>query len=50
MVIMSMKMYEEKMFKLDVYSKLKAAEEQLAEGKALDGDASLKSVRAKYNV
>jgi PHD/YefM family antitoxin component YafN of YafNO toxin-antitoxin module len=50
MVIMSMKMYEEKMFMLDVYSKLNAAEEQLAEGKVLDGDASLKSVREKYNV
>jgi PHD/YefM family antitoxin component YafN of YafNO toxin-antitoxin module len=50
MVIMSMKLYEKKMFMLDVYSKLNAAEEQLAEGKALDGDASLKSVREKYNV
>ena len=50
MVIMSMKMYEEKMFMLDVYSKLNAAEEQLAEGKGLDGDVSLKSVREKYNV
>ncbi|WP_298201734.1 type II toxin-antitoxin system Phd/YefM family antitoxin [Desulfosporosinus sp.] len=50
MVIMSMKMYEEKMFMLDVYSKLIAAEEQLTEGKMLDGDASLKSIREKYNV
>lgn len=50
MVIMSMKMYEEKMFMLDVYSKLIAAEEQLTEGKILDGDASLKSIREKYNV
>jgi PHD/YefM family antitoxin component YafN of YafNO toxin-antitoxin module len=50
MVIMSMKMYEEKMFMIDVYSKLKVAEEQLAEGKVLDGDVSLKSVREKYNV
>jgi hypothetical protein len=50
MVIMSMKMYEEKMFVLDVFSKLIAAEEQLAEGKVLDGDASLKSIREKYNV
>jgi predicted RNase H-like HicB family nuclease len=33
-----------------VYSKHNAAEEQLAEGKVLDGDASLKSVREKYNV
>ncbi|MDA8212705.1 MAG: type II toxin-antitoxin system Phd/YefM family antitoxin [Clostridia bacterium] len=50
MVIMSMKMYEEKMFMLDVYSKLLVAEEQLKEGKVLDGDASLKSIREKYNV
>jgi len=50
MVIMSMKMYEEKMFMLDVYSKLIAAEEQLAEGKVLDADVSLKSIREKYSV
>ncbi len=50
MVIMSMKMYEEKMFMLDVYSKLIAAEEQLAEKKVLDGDVSLKILREKYNV
>lgn len=50
MVIMSMKMYEEKMFMFDVYNKLIAAEEQIAEGKVLDGDASLKSIREKYNV
>jgi PHD/YefM family antitoxin component YafN of YafNO toxin-antitoxin module len=48
MVIMSMKMYEEKMFMLDVYSKLNAAAEQLAKGTGLDGDTSLKSVREKY--
>jgi len=47
MVIMSMKMYEEKMFMLDVYSKLSAAEEQLTEGKVLDADVSLKSIRKK---
>jgi len=50
MVIMSMKLYEEKMFMSDVHRKLNAAEEQLAEGKILDGDASLKSIREKYNV
>lgn len=47
MVIMSMKTYEEKMFMLDVYEKLVAAEEQIAEGKILDGNASLKSIREK---
>jgi PHD/YefM family antitoxin component YafN of YafNO toxin-antitoxin module len=50
MVIMSVKMYEEKLFMLDVYNKLTAAEAQIAEGKVLDGDTSLKSIREKYNV
>lgn len=50
MVIMSMKMYEEKMFMLDVYDKLKAAEQQISEGKVLDAEASLKSIRERYNV
>ena len=50
MVIMSIKMYEEKMFMLDVYKKLAEAEKELAEGKVLDGEASLKSLREKYNV
>lgn len=50
MVIMSMKMYEEKIFMLDVHNKLAAAEEQLLEGKVLDSDASLKKLREKYNV
>jgi len=50
MVIMSVKMYEEKLFMLDVYNKLAAAEAQIAEGKVLNADASLKSIREKYNV
>lgn len=50
MVIMSMKVYEEKMFILEVYDKLNAAEEQLKEGKVLEGDVSLKSIRERYNV
>ena len=50
MVIMSMKMYEEKLLMLDVYSKLIAAEEQIKEGKILDGVESLKKIREKYNV
>ncbi len=50
MVIMSVKMYEEKLFMMNVYNKLAAAETQIAEGKVLDGDASLKSIREKYNV
>ena len=50
MVIMSMKLYEEKLFMLDVYNKLIVAEEQIKEGKTFDGEASLKRIRDKYNV
>ena len=50
MVIMSVKVYERKLFMLDVYNKLAAAEAQIAEGKVLDGDTSLRSIREKYNV
>ena len=50
MVIMSMRVYEESMYMLDVLSKLDAAEKQLAEGKMLDADTSLKNIREKYNV
>ena len=49
MVIMSMKMYEEKLSMLDIYNKLGTAETQLKEGKVLDGDTSLKNIREKYN-
>ena len=50
MVIMSMEMYEEKIFMLDVVKKLEAAEEQLSAGKTLDADESLMDIRKKYNV
>lgn len=50
MVIMSMKAYEEKMYMQDVYAKLDAAEEQIAQGKTLDARASLKTIREKYDV
>ncbi len=50
MVIMSVKMYEDKLYMLDGYNKLIAAEAQIAEGKVLDGDASINSIREKYNV
>ncbi|MCR6544977.1 type II toxin-antitoxin system prevent-host-death family antitoxin [Dehalobacterium formicoaceticum] len=50
MVIMSVKMYEEKLFMLDIYNKMAAAEVQIAEGKTLEGDFSLKSIREKYDV
>lgn len=50
MVIMSMEIYEEKMFMNDVFHKLKAAEDQLNSGKTLDADDSLKRIKEKYNV
>ncbi len=50
MVIMSMKMYEEKLYMLDIYNKLAAAEAQIAKGIVLDSDVSIKSLRAKSNV
>jgi PHD/YefM family antitoxin component YafN of YafNO toxin-antitoxin module len=50
MVIMSVRMYEEKLYMLDIYNKLAADETQIAEGKELEGDSSLKSIREKYNV
>lgn len=50
MVIMSMKMYEEKLHMLDVYNRLSAAEEQVTEGKVLDANASLNSIKSKYGI
>jgi PHD/YefM family antitoxin component YafN of YafNO toxin-antitoxin module len=50
MVIMSLEMYERKMFMNDVYTKLVEADEQVKEGKMLEADVSLKSIRKKYNV
>ena len=50
MVIMSVKMYEEKLYMLDVYSKLEAAEAQIAAGKVMDANESLASIRAELNV
>jgi len=50
MVIMSVKMYEEKLYMLDILNKLAAAEAQMAKGKVLDSDLSIKNIRDKYNV
>jgi len=50
MVIMSLKVYEEKMYMLDVYEKLAAAEVEITKGKILNADSSLKSIREKYHV
>ncbi len=48
MVIMSMELYEQKMFMLDVYSKLGAADEQVKAGKVLDADMGLEILKEKY--
>ncbi len=50
MVIMSMEMYEKKMFLLDAYTKLADAEEQVKQGKLLDAEKELEALREKYNV
>ncbi|GBR74240.1 antitoxin phd [Candidatus Termititenax aidoneus] len=50
MVIMSSKMYEERMFLQDVYCKLTAAEEQIAQGKTLDAGISLEKIKAKFKL
>lgn len=50
MVIMNIEVYKKRMFMLDVYDKLMAAEEQIESGKTLDADSSMKSIREKYNV
>ena len=50
MVIMSMELYEQKMSLLDAYAKLEAAEADVREGKVLDAEEGLMSIREKYNV
>ncbi len=50
MVIMNVRMYEEKLFMMDVYSKLEAAAVQVAEGKVMDAEESLASIRAQLDV
>ena len=50
MVIMSVRMYEEKLYMLDVYNKLAVAETQISAGRTLNGDVSLKGIREKFNV
>ena len=50
MVIMSMKAYEEKMYILDVYSKLAVAEADVAAGKTKNAKESLLRTREKFDV
>ena len=50
MVIMSIQVYEEKLYMLDVYSKLGVTEKQISEGKVIDADESLSHIREEINV
>ncbi|MDD4102575.1 MAG: type II toxin-antitoxin system Phd/YefM family antitoxin [Kiritimatiellae bacterium] len=50
MVIMSMNRYEESLAKLDIYSKLDEAEQQIAQGKTIAAETSMKRLRAKHHV
>jgi PHD/YefM family antitoxin component YafN of YafNO toxin-antitoxin module len=47
MVIMSMKMYEEKLYMLDVYNKLTESESDIAAGRTKNAKESLKRIREK---
>lgn len=50
MVIMSMKMYEEKLYMLDVYEKLNESVVDVATGKTKNAKEALKHIREKRNV
>lgn len=50
MVIMSMKVYREKLLMLDVYDKLDAAEDEVKAGKVPDARTSLAAIRQKHEL
>ena len=50
MVIMSMKVYEEKMFMADVYSRLAEAEADIRSGRVSDAREGLTALREKYGL
>jgi len=50
MVIMSAKMYEERMMLYDVYRKLDEAEQDIQAGKVSDGFESLRKLREKHGL
>ena len=50
MVIMGMTAYEEKMYLMDVYTKLAQAEEEIRAGATGDARQALKDLRAKYGL
>ena len=50
MVIMSIQVYEEKMFMQEVYSKIAESEIDVTMGRTKNAKESLKSIRERYNV
>ena len=50
MVIMSMKVYEEKLFMADVYNKLEEAEDDTREGRVSDAYKGITALREKYGL
>ena len=50
MVIMSIERYQKMAYLCEVYSRLEAAELQVAKGKTKDAMQSLKDIRDNYNV
>ena len=50
MVVMSMKMYKEKLFMHDIYDKLVQSEADVAAGRTQNAKASLQRLREKHNV
>ncbi len=50
MVIMSMETYERNLLLQDVFAKLEAAEQDIAEGRVKDARESLKALRQKHGI
>jgi len=50
MVIMSMQIFEERLFMQDVFSKLSSSEADASNGRTKSAKVSLKRIREKYNV
>ena len=50
MVIMSMKIYEDTIRKLNIYRELEISEQQISEGRTKDARSSLSFMREKYGL
>ncbi len=50
MVMMSIKVYEDRLAKAELYAKLDAAEKQIEHGEVLDAQASLNRLRKRCHV